>query len=186
MQVITKDELKERKEEIIDKILNGAIFVYPTDTIYGIGCNALLDEPVKRIRKWKNRNLPFSVIVPGKEWIKEHCKINEEWINKLPGPYTLVKPMKKQIVSKYVTEKTIGIRIPKHWISEFVEEIGVPIVTTSVNVTGEIPLFSLDNIPPKLNAFLNFAIDGGVLKGNASKIIDCTSGKELERGNINK
>ena len=49
MQLLTKEELDNRKEEIIEKILNGAIFIYPTDTIYGIGCNALIDDSVKRM-----------------------------------------------------------------------------------------------------------------------------------------
>jgi tRNA threonylcarbamoyl adenosine modification protein (Sua5/YciO/YrdC/YwlC family) len=186
MQIITKIEFEERIREFIEKIRNGAIFVYPTDTIYGIGCNALLDEPVKRIRKWKNRDFPFSVIVPGKDWIKKNCEVCEEFIDKLPGPYTLVKKMKKQVVSKFVTKDTVGVRIPAHWISDVVEKIGVPIVTTSVNVSGEIPLFSLDNIPSSLKMFLDFAIDAGVLQGKASEVIDCSSGKTLRRGNIHK
>ncbi len=75
MQLLTKEELNERKEEIIEKILNGAIFIYPTDTIYGLGCNAMIDDSVKRIREWKNRETPFSVIVPNKKWIEENCEV---------------------------------------------------------------------------------------------------------------
>jgi len=189
MQIITKEELKERKAEFIEKIRNGAIFIYPTDTIYGIGCNATLEGPVKRIRTWKGRKTPFSIIAPNKEWIEEYCDTRETkgmLLAKLPGPYTLVYPMKKQIVSKEVSEKTIGVRIPDHWMSEFIKEAGVPIVTTSVNVTGEMPLFSLDNIQSSVKAFLDFAIDEGTLKGKASEVIDCTSGQTLRRGNQNK
>ena len=186
MRLITKEEFKERKEEFIEKIRNGAIFIYPTDTIYGIGCNALLDEPVKRIREWKGRKNSFSVIAPNKAWIKEHCEVKDGYLEKLPGPYTLVYPMKKQIISKQTSEKTLGVRIPDHWISDLVKEAGVPIVTTSVNVTGEIPLFSLENIQPAVKAFLDFAIDEGKLKGRASEVIDCSSGETLRRGNKNK
>ncbi len=181
MHLITKEELFDRKQEFIEKIRKGAIFIYPTDTIYGIGCNALLDEPVKKIREWKNRTNPFSIIAPDKKWIENNCHILTKgaWLKKLPGPYTLVYPMKKQIVSKYASEKTIGIRIPSHWISDLIKEAGVPIITTSVNVKGEIPLFSLENIQPKLKTFLDFAIDSGRLKAKASKVVDCTSGKTL-------
>ena len=84
------------------------------------------------------------------------------------------------------SEKTLGVRIPDHWISDLVKEAGVPIVTTSVNVTGEIPLFSLENIQPAVKAFLDFAIDEGKLKGRASEVIDCSSGETLRRGNKNK
>lgn len=186
MQLITKEEFETRKDEFIEKILNGAIFVYPTDTIYGIGCNALMDEPVKRIREWKGRKTPFSIIAPSKEWIKENCNVNCKYVDKLPGPYTLVQPLKKQIISRHVSEKTVGVRMPDHWISDLVKEAGIPIVTTSVNVTGEIPLFSLENIQPTLKTFLDFAIDEGKLKGKASEVIDCTSGEILRRGNKNK
>lgn len=181
MHLITKEELLERKQEFIDKIRKGAIFIYPTDTIYGIGCNAMLDAPVKKIREWKNRTNPFSVIIPDTKWVEINCHIptKGEWLKKLPGPYTLVYPLKKQIVSKYASEKTIGIRIPDHWISDFIKEAGVPIITTSVNIKGETPLFSLDNIQPTLKAFLDFAIDAGKLKGKASQVIDCTTGKTL-------
>ena len=179
MQLLTKEELNERKEEIIEKILNGAIFIYPTDTIYGIGCNALIDDSVKRIRNWKNRETPFSVIVPNKKWIKDNCEVCKGTLEKLPGPYTLVYPMKKLAVSKHTSQKTIGVRIPEHWMAEFVKELGIPIVTTSVNVTGEIPLFSLDNMQIELKAFVDFAIDEGKLKAKASSVIDCTTGKIL-------
>ncbi len=181
MHLITKDELHERKREFIEKIRNGAIFIYPTDTIYGVGCNALLDEPVKKIREWKQRTNPFSIIIPDTKWVEANCKIptKGEWLKKLPGPYTLIYPLKKQVISKYASEKTIGIRIPKHWVSELIAEAGVPIITTSVNIKGEIPLFSLENIQPTLKAFLDFAIDVGKLKGKASQVIDCTTGETL-------
>ena len=97
----------------------------------------------------------------------------------MPGPYTLVYPMKKLAVSKHTSQKTIGVRIPEHWMAEFVKELGIPIVTTSVNVTGEIPLFSLDNMQIELKAFVDFAIDEGKLKAKASSVIDCTTGKIL-------
>ncbi|RLE47321.1 hypothetical protein DRJ25_02705 [Candidatus Woesearchaeota archaeon] len=181
MQIITKEELLDRRDEFIEKIREGAIFIYPTDTIYGIGCNALLDEPVKRIREWKGRKTPFSVIAPDKDWITKHCETKEDCIEHLPGPYTLVYPMKNQAVSKETSEKTIGVRIPKHWISELVKDAGVPVITTSVNKTGEIPLFSLDNVQPELRAFIDFAIDEGELKGRPSEVIDCTTGETLRK-----
>lgn len=179
MQILTKEEVMKRKEELIEKILNGAIFIYPTDTIYGIGCNAVLDEPVKRIREWKGRKKSFSIISPSKEWIKKNCETKDGLLDKLPGPYTIVYPIKKPAISEFVSEKTLGVRMPEHWISEFIKEIGLPIVTTSVNKSGEMPLFSLENIQPEVKAFVEFAIDEGTLKAKASKVIDATSGETL-------
>ena len=65
MEVLAKREFLMRKSEIIKKIINGEIFIYPTDTIYGIGCNALKSDSVQEIRTIKNRpDSPFSIIVP--------------------------------------------------------------------------------------------------------------------------
>ncbi len=121
----------------------GKIFIYPTDTIYGLGCNALVDNTVVRIRELKRREKkPFSVIVPSKEWIHENCMINgqgEELLAMLPGAYTLIVRLRKMdCVSSTVAlgRDTLGVRIPDHWISSVIKELGVPFVTTSVNISG--------------------------------------------------
>ena len=68
------------------------IYVYPTDTIYGIGCDATNDKLVLKIRSIKKRDeKPFSIIAPSKDWIKNNFEIiHPEYLDKLPGPYTLV------------------------------------------------------------------------------------------------
>ena len=97
MQILTKAELYLRKEFFLRAFKN-SLFIYPTDTIYGVGCDALNGVLVDRIRDLKGRyDLPFSVIAPSKEWIREQCVIDEraqEWLDKLPGPYTLILKMK--------------------------------------------------------------------------------------------
>ena len=98
MKIISKLEFNTNKDGYISLIKSGAIFIYPTDTIYGIGCNALLNGKVKKIRDIKlNPSSPFSIIVPSKEWIYENCIVtdeSEEYIKQLPGPYTLILPLK--------------------------------------------------------------------------------------------
>ncbi|PIN76267.1 hypothetical protein COV22_00535, partial [Candidatus Woesearchaeota archaeon CG10_big_fil_rev_8_21_14_0_10_47_5] len=70
MRVLTREEVELSRIGLSGEIAGGAIFIYPTDTIYGIGCNALDDRAVSRVRGIKQRNSkPFSVIVPSKEWI---------------------------------------------------------------------------------------------------------------------
>ena len=99
MRVINFDEVNLEKQEIIDSITEGKIFIYPTDTIYGIGCNAQDAEAVSEIRSIKSRaQNPFSVIAPSVEWIKENCVVEKEaeaWLKKLPGPYTLIFKLKR-------------------------------------------------------------------------------------------
>ena len=100
MRILNPDEFKMEKVSVIESILEGSVFIYPTDTIYGIGCNATNSDSVKKIRKLKGRlSNPFSVIAPSVEWIKENCvvaKDGEEWLKKLRGPYTLIFKLKNR------------------------------------------------------------------------------------------
>src|SRR3989338_832860 len=92
MKIINKKYIADNKKEILTAIKDGSIFIYPTDTIYGIGGNALVDSSVKRIRTIKHRELkPFSVIAPNIKWIEKNCEVGKDtkkWLSKLPGPYT--------------------------------------------------------------------------------------------------
>ena len=77
MGILTKEEFEQNKVVLMEDIWQGKIFLHPTDTIYGIGCNALLLEAVKKVREIKQRyEAPFSVIAPSREWIRENCVIS--------------------------------------------------------------------------------------------------------------
>ncbi len=176
MEVLTKEEVFSHKDKIKKEILKGAIFIYPTDTIYGIGCNALDDRAIFRIRELKNREeKPFSVIAPSKKWILDNCMITDEnWLNNLPGPYTFVMELKKKkAVSKNVNPgiKTLGVRIPNNWFSDFVEYLGVPVVTTSVNKTGEIYMTSLEDCDNDIKHNVNYIFYEGEKKGKPSTLV---------------
>lgn len=178
MPVITKDEFMLKAEELLDKIEQGAIFIYPTDTIYGIGCNAMDEEAVNKIREIKDRsNAPFSVIAPSKSWIFKNCETPDEadeWLQKLPGPYTLVFKLKNgNCIAKAVTQglDTLGVRQPNHWLMDAFEALGMPIVTTSVNKTGQMFMTSVEDINPDIKAKVSFIIDDGERKAKPSNII---------------
>jgi len=180
MKVYNKEEVKLNQDRILHEIHKGAIFLYPTDTIYGIGCNANHDECVKKIRDIKGRkNIPFSVIAPNKKWIYDNCHMTEDaknWIEeKLPGPYTLILKLKnRDAISKHVAPdlNTIGVRIPNHWCSKAVSIANIPLLTTSANITGENIMTSLDDLNPKIKGHMNFMIYEGKLEGRPSKIVD--------------
>lgn len=186
MQVLSKEEVERKKETLLDKIRKGALFIYPTDTIYGIGCSALNEKSVKKVREIKERpDKPFSVIIPSKEWISTNCETTEQvmkWVMKLPGPYTLILKLKnKQAIAKPVNTgiATIGIRIPDHWISDFVKELGVPIITPSANISGKEVMTSEEDMDPAFRAKVDYMFDEGEKKGQPSQIVDLSSGREI-------
>ena len=181
MEIINKDEFKIRKQEILLKIKKGSVFIYPTDTIYGIGSNALNHDSVKKIREAKNRDeMPFSVIAPSKEWIKENCEINErveEWIEKLPGPYTLILKLKNSEAVEHIVNngmRTIGVRIPLYWTTDIAKELNLPIVTTSANLAGQEFMTSFDDLNVDVKNKVDFMINEGKIKGKPSTLIDLT------------
>lgn len=180
MHVYTKEEALQNKRKIAEEIEKGAVFIYPTDTIYGLGCDATNDSAVKRIREIKGRETkPFSVIAPTKEWITQNCEAKE--LEKLPGPYTLILKQKNPKAASQQTTtglETLGVRIPKHWITEIVKELGKPIITTSVNTIGQPFATKLEELQ-KFN--VDFIIYEGEKKGKPSTIIDTTTGKTIER-----
>ncbi len=177
MEVYTKEEFKLKQGYLERAVMNGAVFIYPTDTIYGIGCNACLQEAVARIREIKETPNPFSVIAPSKEWIKENCQVPkeaEEWLKKLPGPYTLIFKVKnKTAIADAVTpgRHTLGVRIPNHWCSEIAKNQNIPIVTTSANIHGGTFMTSLENLDKRVHSRVDFIIYEGELKGKPSTLV---------------
>lgn len=184
MRVLSKEDVLKRKNSVMREIREGAVFIYPTDTIYGIGCVADNDSSVKRVREIKARDKrPFSVIVPSLDWIKGHCVLSDaakRWLLKLPGPYTLVLPLKGHCVSVSANMglNSLGVRIPDHWVSNLVGKLGKPLITTSVNVSGEnagTTLLDLQRFD------VDFIIFEGVLDNPPSIIVDLREGERILR-----
>jgi len=178
MQIYTKAEAKLKSSEIQSRIVRGQIFIHPTDTIYGLSCSAKLSNAVKKIREIKERpDTPFSVWVPSVNWIRENCVITKEaekYLKELPGPVTLILKLKnKKAIAPEVApgKDSVGVRIPDHWFNRIVEELGVPIITTSVNKTGKMFMTSFDNLDDKIRVKVDFAVDEGEKSGRPSKII---------------
>ncbi len=178
MIVLSKAGFLKKKQYYLDSIRRGAVFIYPTDTIYGIGCNAQDDDAVDRIRKLKQRDeKPFSIIAPGKAWIRENCILPEKFeseIEKLPGPFTFVLKIKNRAVfSSSVNQgmDTIGVRIPRHWLSKIFEELNIPIVTTSVNKSGHAPMASLEDADKDIINNVDFVIYEGPLRSRPSTLV---------------
>ena len=155
----------------------GGIIVYPTDTIYGFGCDALNVNAIKRLNSIKRRITPMSVLCQNVEtmlsWVilPDNEKISIE--NKLKSNATIIAPVKSNIVSKLVMGNgdTLGIRIPNHsFCIKLANQYFNPITTTSVNRSGNKPHSNPRKIELEFSNEIELCIDDGVIKGKGSKI----------------
>src|SRR3989338_11699770 len=132
-------------DSALEILRKGGVVVYPTDTVYGIGCNALDWKAVETIYRIKERaiNKPLSVIARNVEWVKELALVPtklEPVLAKLwPGAVTLILP-KKNIIPSIVTANlpNVGMRIPNYELTDkLMSKFGYPIISTSANLAGE-------------------------------------------------
>lgn len=176
-KIINIDKVKEK--EIVKAIKKGKIIIYPTDTIYGIGCDALNTESVLKIRILKERDTdkPFSIIAQSKQWIYKQFDVNKSYIRRLPGPFTFILRTKKEkIVSNHVTNNTniLAVRIPNHPFTKIIQKAKTPFITTSVNISGKPPINDIKKIPKRILKQVDIIIDAGILHSNPSTLIDLT------------
>lgn len=172
---------KKIQQKVAQSLKQGAIIIYPTDTVYGIGCNLRFAKSVVKIAKAKKRDIsqPFSFIVPSKKWIRQHVYIPKPakfYLKKMPGPYTLILRVKNNI-KIFLSKNSIGVRMPKHPFCDWIRKNKILLITTSVNISGQAPSNSIKKMPLELKKIAKFIIDDGQLVGKPSKIIDCSGGK---------
>ncbi len=171
----------------VEVLRKGGVIIYPTDTVYGLGCDIYNHEAVRRIYDIKNESETklFSFICPDLKDISKYAKVSDyayKTIKKLvPGPYTFVLPAAKEVPKKLWTKrKTVGIRIPDSPIAlMLVKELGNPIISTSTTTRlGK----RLSN-PEEIQAIFDFSVDlmlsNGIQANESSSIIDL-SGEEPE------
>ncbi len=174
---------KKNHSDLKKEILKGKIFVYPTDTIYGLGCDATNIPAVNKIKeiKVRDKDKPLSVIAPSINWIKENLIIDVNLEKYLPGPYTIIlKKKDPNFLSHVSSSDTLGIRIPNHPFTKELQKSGVPFITTSVNLSGEPFLIDLNKLKAEINEKVDYVIISETsLSGKPSTLI--INGKELER-----
>jgi len=171
---------------VVDQLKNGGIIVYPTDTVYGLGCDITNAKAVEKIARYKNIKVEksnFSFICSDLSHLADFSKPLTNSIFKLlkhylPGPYTFILNANGN-VPKYFKgkKKTVGVRIPNNSIiMEIVRELGNPIMSTSIHDDDEIIEYSTDPelIHEKFNDIADIVIDGGYGDNIPSTIIDCT------------
>ncbi|MCK4799964.1 threonylcarbamoyl-AMP synthase [Candidatus Parcubacteria bacterium] len=184
---LNPDNIEKTSNDTAKILKSGGAVIYPTDTLYGLGVNALNENAVIKIQKIKrqDRNKPISVVVRDMKMAKKIACIDskvEKILEKVwPGSITVVL-RKKDIVPYALTggEETIAIRISDNrFISTLMKKIDFPITTTSANISGEKNLLESAEIIKKFKnstPYLDLFVDAGDIKDpTASTIIDLTT-----------
>jgi tRNA threonylcarbamoyl adenosine modification protein (Sua5/YciO/YrdC/YwlC family) len=166
-------------KKVVDHLKNDGVIIYPTDTIYGFGCDIYNKKAIEKIYQIKQKKATgFSFVIPDLDEVAKYAHVSDfaYKIMKrlLPGPYTFVLNATKLVPRDLIpNKKTVAIRIPDQAIClEIVKHLGNPIVSTSVNVTGE-PHFSdpLD-MEREFGHLVDIIVDAGTLMNDASSVID--------------
>jgi tRNA threonylcarbamoyl adenosine modification protein (Sua5/YciO/YrdC/YwlC family) len=165
------------------------IIIYPTDTVYAMGCSVKSSRSIEKIAKLKGlnpQNPDLSIIFHDMSQLSEYTIIHDNYIFKLlkrnlPGPFTFIVQANNQIPKLFRNKKkTVGIRIPdNNIVLEIVKELNTPIITTSIHDQDEVIEFTTDPelINEKYRDFADVIIDGGSGRNEASTIVDCTGGE---------
>lgn len=175
-------------EKAADIIIKGGLVIHPTDTLYGLGCNALDKDAVKKVYKAKKRDMekPLSIAVADMTMMKKYAVVDEraEGIAEffLPGPLTIL--LEKKDIPDVVTAggEKVAVRIPDHDITlEIIRKAGVPMITTSANISGRDPPVTVKEAVGQIEG-AELALDAGTLaKRVPSTIIDLSVGLEVVR-----
>ena len=172
-------------KKLVDVLRNGGLIIYPTDTVYGLGCDITNTKALERIAKIKGIKLEkanFSFICNDLSNISNYVKQIDTSTFKilkraLPGPYTFILPGNNDLPKEFRKKKTVGIRVPANNIAlEIVKLLGNPIVSTSIRDEDEVIEYSTDPelIFEKWESMVDLVIDGGYGDNIASTIIDLT------------
>ncbi len=165
-------------DEAVAALRGGGVIVYPTDTLYGFGVDARNGRAVRRLReiKGRSRGLVFSVMLPTVEDLVAFVTVDIALVGVLkvlPGPYTFIFPSKVRLPDGVIGKgRGLGVRIPDHPVALAIAGgFGGPVITTSVNRTGDTPLTDPSEIKTAFDREVDLMLDAGPIRGHASTVV---------------
>lgn len=173
-------------KKVVDILRNGGLIIYPTDTVYGLGCDITNTSALEKIAQIKNVKLDkanFSFICEDLSNLSDYVKQIDTQTFKilkrnLPGPYTFILPGNSNLPNVFKKKKTVGIRVPDNNICKaLVKELGNPIISTSIRDDDEVIEYTTDPelILEKWDKLVDVVIDGGYGDNMPSTVIDLTT-----------
>ncbi|MFC2109227.1 L-threonylcarbamoyladenylate synthase [Bacteroidota bacterium] len=177
-------------EKAVAVLRKGGLIIYPTDTVYGLGCditNIRAMQKLAQIKGVKLEKANFSIVCKDLSNLSDYVKQIDSSTFKLlkralPGAYTFILPSSKTLPNAFKNKKTVGIRVPDNTIAiELVNLLGNPIVSTSIHDEDEVLEYTTDPelIFEKWNSKVDMVIDGGYGDNHASTVIDLTDGEPV-------
>ena len=173
-------------KRIVDVLRNDGIIIYPTDTVYGLGCDITSNRALERVAQIKGVKLEkaqFSFICEDLSNLSDYVKQIDSATFKilkraLPGPYTFILPGNNNLPTVFKKKKTVGIRVPDNNIARaIVKELGNPIISTSIYDEDELIEYTTD--PELILEKWDNLVDGGYGDNVPSTVIDLTSGEPV-------
>lgn len=180
-------------DETVECLRNGGIIIYPTDTLYAIGCDALNNSAIERLCKYKGVNpqkQTLSVVCDGISMASEYARIDNESFRilrqNLPGPFTFILPAATSLPKVFKGRKEVGIRVPDNTIAiAIASALGHPILSSSLKVDDEVPEFNAQELAMAFEGVASLLIDdneggNGGWNPEPSTVVDLTDSSNPE------
>lgn len=173
-------------DDAVDALRDGHLIIYPTDTMYAIGCDALCNNAIERICRLKGidpRRSELSVICSSLSQASEYARIDNRAFRilkeHLPGPFTFILPASTSLPKVFKGRKAVGIRIPANPIAtELASQLGNPIMTTSIPYTDADEAVNPESIAMNHERDAAVMIDGGDGSTDVSTVVDLTDSSD--------
>lgn len=182
LEIHPENPQPRRISEAVGVLSKGGVIVYPTDSIYAIGCRAGDKDAIGRIRRLRrlDRKHLFTLVCRDLSEIATYARVDNQSYRLIrsmtPGPYTFILPATKQVPKRlqHPRRRTIGIRVPTHPIARaLLEELGEPLLSTTMQLPEEtLPLTQAFDIFERVGHEVDLVIDGGPCGLNPTSVID--------------
>ena len=186
IEVHPSDPQPHRVQKIVERIRDGALIAYPTDSSYAFGCRIGDKKPIERIHRIRrtNKNHNFTLVCADLSEISTYARV-DNWAYRLiksltPGPYTFILRATRQLPKMLQNPKrrTIGIRVPDHpLVNAMLDELGEPIMSSTLSLPGdELPLTDPVEIEKRIGHEVDLIIDAGPTGIEPTTVLDLSSG----------
>lgn len=186
IKIFSENPNEKSINQVVEVLKKGGLIIYPSDTVYGLGCDITNTKAMENLAKLKGIKLEkshFSIVCNNLSHLSQfsrpistsHFKLLKRT---LPGPFTFILNASSNLPNSYKNKKTIGIRVPNHKITQLlVEKLGNPIASTSIHDEDEIIEYTTNPelIAEKYEKFVDLIIDNGFGGNVASTVVDLTS-----------